>query len=160
MPEHLQARVTYMQAHPAVDLIEGGFATTEEVWVADYYRPATMINLRECVLGPTFFGKHEVFVASVHACPAEHYPRLSRIRTVYSATGNIESILDDSSVFYVILNHPKHGYGSTRRSMQPTFGAWLKQLRQMHDLTPEAAAEQTITLALSPVVSQLPLPPV
>lgn len=61
LPEHLDTRWEYMQQHPEIDLIEGGFATDEEIWVADYYQPGKTINLRECVLGPTFFGKRQVF---------------------------------------------------------------------------------------------------
>lgn len=60
-PNHLESRIGYMQTHPEIDLIEGGFDSEEEVWVADYYQPGKTINLRECVLGPTFFGKRQVF---------------------------------------------------------------------------------------------------
>jgi glycosyltransferase involved in cell wall biosynthesis len=60
-PNHLQSRLEYMKANPEIDLIEGGFATDEEIFVADYYQPGKLINLRECVLGPTFFGKRHVF---------------------------------------------------------------------------------------------------
>lgn len=61
LPEHLDIRIKYMREHPEIDLIEGGFATEEEVFVADYFQPGKTINLRKCVLGPTFFGKREVF---------------------------------------------------------------------------------------------------
>ena len=50
-----------MNNYPEIDLIEGGFETEEEIWVADYFQPGKKINLRECVLGPTFFGKRHVF---------------------------------------------------------------------------------------------------
>ncbi len=60
-PNHLESRLEYMKAHLEVDLIEGGFETEEEVWVADYFKRGQKINLRECVLGPTFFGKRHVF---------------------------------------------------------------------------------------------------
>ncbi|WP_392530604.1 glycosyltransferase family 2 protein [Nostoc sp. C117] len=60
-PNHLESRVEYMKAHPEIDLIEGGFTIEEEIWLADYYNPGQKINLRECVLGPTFFGKRHVF---------------------------------------------------------------------------------------------------
>ncbi|MFN6476316.1 glycosyltransferase family A protein [Nostoc sp. DedQUE07] len=60
-PNHLESRIEYMKLHPEVDLIQGGFATEEEIWVADYYQPDKKINLRECVLGPTFLGKRHVF---------------------------------------------------------------------------------------------------
>lgn len=60
-PNHLESRLEYMKANPEVDLIEGGFDSEEEVWVADYFQRGQTINLRECVLGPTFFGKRHVF---------------------------------------------------------------------------------------------------
>ncbi|XWK86787.1 MAG: glycosyltransferase family 2 protein [Phormidium sp.] len=60
-PNHLESRLEYMKANPEIDLIEGGFFTEEEIFVADYYQPGETINLRECVLGPTFFGKRKVF---------------------------------------------------------------------------------------------------
>jgi glycosyltransferase involved in cell wall biosynthesis len=60
-PNHLESRLEYMKANPAIDLIEGGFFSDEEILVADYFQPGKLINLRECVLGPTFFGKRKVF---------------------------------------------------------------------------------------------------
>lgn len=60
-PNHLQSRYEYMQNHPEVDLIQGGFYSDEEIFVADYFQAGKTINLRECVLGPTFFGKRKVF---------------------------------------------------------------------------------------------------
>lgn len=58
---HLKSRLDYMKNNPEIDLIEGGFFSEEEIMVADYYQPGKLINLQECVLGPTFFGKREVF---------------------------------------------------------------------------------------------------
>ncbi|MHC5613119.1 MAG: glycosyltransferase family 2 protein [Nostoc sp.] len=60
-PNHLESRLEYMQANPEIDLIEGGFFSEEEIFVADYFQPGQIINLRECVLGPTFFGTRRVF---------------------------------------------------------------------------------------------------
>lgn len=60
-PNHLESRLKYMKNHPEIDLIQGGFFTEEEILVADYYQPEKLINLKECVLGPTFFGKRKVF---------------------------------------------------------------------------------------------------
>lgn len=60
-PNHLESRLEYMKNHPEIDLIQGGFFTEEEILVADYYQPGKLINLKECVLGPTFFGKRKVF---------------------------------------------------------------------------------------------------
>lgn len=63
--DHLESRLEIMNTHQALDLVEGGFKTTEEVWVVDFFDPThtRMINIQDCVLGPTFFGKREVFVA-------------------------------------------------------------------------------------------------
>lgn len=58
---HLKSRLEYMQAYPDVDLIQGGFFTEEEILVADYFQLGKLINLKDCVLGPTFFGKRHVF---------------------------------------------------------------------------------------------------
>ncbi|MDB9375509.1 glycosyltransferase family 2 protein [Nodularia sphaerocarpa] len=60
-PNHLASRLEYMRANPEIDLIEGGFDSEEEIFVADYFQPDKTINLRECVLGPTFFGKRHIF---------------------------------------------------------------------------------------------------
>lgn len=60
-PNHLASRLDCMRANPDVDLIQGGFYSEEEIEVVDYYQPSRLIGLDECVLGPTFFGKREVF---------------------------------------------------------------------------------------------------
>jgi glycosyltransferase involved in cell wall biosynthesis len=58
---HLESRLTYMQSHPDVDLIEGGIFMEEDFFVLDYFQPEKTINVRDCVLGATFFGKRRVF---------------------------------------------------------------------------------------------------
>jgi len=60
-PGHLEVRFNYLESHPDIDILQGGFYTNEEIFVKNYYQPNQIINLRECVLGPTFFGKREVF---------------------------------------------------------------------------------------------------
>lgn len=58
---HLESRLTYMQEHPDVDLIEGGYFSDKDYFVVDYYSPEKKINMRECVVGGTLFGKRKVF---------------------------------------------------------------------------------------------------
>jgi glycosyltransferase involved in cell wall biosynthesis len=58
---HLESRLTYMKYNPDVDLIEGGVFMEEEFFVVDYFQPQKTINIRDCVLGATFFGKRQVF---------------------------------------------------------------------------------------------------
>jgi len=60
-PNHLESRIKYMEANSEIDLIEGGFFSEEEIWLVDYYQQDKLINLQECVVCPTFFGKREVF---------------------------------------------------------------------------------------------------
>lgn len=62
-PEHLSARITFMETHPEIDLISGGFQTDEDIWVKDYFHPDQRIHIRDCVLGPTFFGRRSMFFA-------------------------------------------------------------------------------------------------
>ncbi len=59
--QHLQSRLDYMRAAPDVDLIQGGIEIFEDIWFADFFRPGEKIHIRDCVLGPTFFGKRHVF---------------------------------------------------------------------------------------------------
>ncbi|NER05362.1 MAG: glycosyltransferase family 2 protein, partial [Okeania sp. SIO3C4] len=55
------SRLEYMQTYPDIYLIQWGFFSDEEIFVVDYFQPKKTINLRNCVLGPTFFGKRRVF---------------------------------------------------------------------------------------------------
>jgi glycosyltransferase involved in cell wall biosynthesis len=60
-PNHLEPRLEYLKSNPEIDLLEGGVLIEEEIFVADYFQPGKTINLRECVMGATFFGKRKVF---------------------------------------------------------------------------------------------------
>lgn len=59
--DHLVTRYNYLVTHLTIDLVQGGFYSEEAIFVRDYYQPDKVINLRDCVLGPTFFGKRTVF---------------------------------------------------------------------------------------------------
>ena len=58
---HLSSRYEFMKSNSTIDILEGGFYSEESIIVADYFQPGKTINLRDCVLGPTFFGRREVF---------------------------------------------------------------------------------------------------
>lgn len=62
LPNHLESRYRFMKNNPGIDLVEGGFTSDEEIFVADFYQSGSMINLKECVLGATFFGLKKVFI--------------------------------------------------------------------------------------------------
>lgn len=59
---HLQSRIDLMEKNKTLDLIYGGVLLDEEIFVSDYYKPNALINVKECVLGSTFFGKKNVFL--------------------------------------------------------------------------------------------------
>jgi glycosyltransferase involved in cell wall biosynthesis len=61
-PGYLEKRVSFMEAHKNIDLIEGGAIIIGNEYVKDRNDLSKEIHLSECVIGPTFFGKKEVFV--------------------------------------------------------------------------------------------------
>ncbi|WP_166965688.1 glycosyltransferase family 2 protein [Yeosuana marina] len=58
---HIQSRLDFMVENDQVDLIYGGVDLHEDIFVPDFYKPNFLINVKECVLGSTFFGKRSVF---------------------------------------------------------------------------------------------------
>jgi glycosyltransferase involved in cell wall biosynthesis len=61
--EHLRLRVDYMRANPGIDFIHGGAEIVGYPYVKDKNDLSREINLSECVIGGTFFGKKEVFIS-------------------------------------------------------------------------------------------------
>jgi glycosyltransferase involved in cell wall biosynthesis len=61
-PDYLEKRVSFMKAHENIDLIEGGAIVIGNEYVKDRHDLSKEIHLSECRIGPTFFGKKEVFV--------------------------------------------------------------------------------------------------
>ncbi len=60
-PDYLEKRVEFMEANKDVDLIEGGAIIIGDPYVKDKYDLTKKIHLSECPIGPTFFGKAEIF---------------------------------------------------------------------------------------------------
>lgn len=61
LPEHLATRIAILE-RDGVDLLAGGFRTTgAKLAVVDFYDPSKLIDLEECVVGGSFFGRREVF---------------------------------------------------------------------------------------------------
>ena len=63
LPEHLASRLSYLETHPEIDLLSGGFCGDDDVYVTDCHHPERKIHIRECALGGTFFGRRELFVS-------------------------------------------------------------------------------------------------
>ncbi|MDD5068985.1 MAG: glycosyltransferase family 2 protein [Candidatus Pacebacteria bacterium] len=65
LPEHLAFRVKRMQAKDHPDIIHGGFKVIGDEMVVDKRDTSRMVSLYDevVVVGPTFFGKREVFKA-------------------------------------------------------------------------------------------------
>ncbi len=91
LEEHLLARVSYMAAHPLVDLIHGGVVLNgpeHSHWVQDAFDPQRKIHLSQCIIGATLFGKRQVFVDSggfkqlPYSAESELVARLARTYTI------------------------------------------------------------------------------
>lgn len=61
-PTHLETRLALVRRHH-LDLIQGGVVTQKKQWVVDFFHPAKLIRISECVIGGTLFGKRTVFLA-------------------------------------------------------------------------------------------------
>ena len=61
LDNHLESRITLIEELQEVSLISGGFQCDENTMVKDFYNTDKLINVRECILGGTFFGKRELF---------------------------------------------------------------------------------------------------
>ncbi|NTW69972.1 MAG: glycosyltransferase family 2 protein [Chlorobiaceae bacterium] len=63
LSNHLESRMEIVSRLPEIDLISGGFLCDDTIMVRDCKNPRHLINIRECALGGTFFGKKEIFSA-------------------------------------------------------------------------------------------------
>ena len=62
--EHMQKMVTFMENNPDYDLVHSSpriVGDKEDFWVIDARDETKLININDCAVGPTFFGKREVF---------------------------------------------------------------------------------------------------
>ncbi|HPN35134.1 MAG TPA: glycosyltransferase family 2 protein [bacterium] len=105
LEQHLQARVSYMDAHPQVDLIHGGVVLNgpeQSHWVQDAFHPQRMIHLSQCTIGATLFGKRRVFVDS-GGFKRLSYSAESEFITRLAQTYSIERVEFPTYVYYTGL---------------------------------------------------------
>jgi glycosyltransferase involved in cell wall biosynthesis len=60
-PEYLASRQEFLADHPEVALVQGGFHVNGNPEVVDYFDPTRRVSIYDCVVGPTFFGRRELF---------------------------------------------------------------------------------------------------
>ena len=63
--EHLEQMVFFMKENPDVDLIHSScevIGNEDDMWLVDARDKTKLIHIKDCVVGPTFFGKKEVFI--------------------------------------------------------------------------------------------------
>ena len=58
---HLEVRLNFMKKNKETDLIHGGIKIIGNEYVRDKNNPAEFINLSDCAIGATFFGRRKVF---------------------------------------------------------------------------------------------------
>jgi glycosyltransferase involved in cell wall biosynthesis len=63
LENHLETRFILMEGMQNIAMLSGGFLCDETIMVRDCYHPDSLISIRECILGGTFFGKREIFFA-------------------------------------------------------------------------------------------------
>jgi len=61
LSSHLESRMEIISRQPEIDLITGGYLCDDTIMIKDYKNPDKLINIRECTLGGTFFGKKTLF---------------------------------------------------------------------------------------------------
>ncbi|YAI82723.1 MAG: glycosyltransferase family 2 protein [cyanobacterium endosymbiont of Rhopalodia sterrenbergii] len=61
LSNHLQSKLDFFTKNPEIELIVGGFKADQETWVTDYYNPDQKVNIKNCVICPTLFGRRYVF---------------------------------------------------------------------------------------------------
>jgi glycosyltransferase involved in cell wall biosynthesis len=61
LPNHIESRLRYMQAHPEVDFLHGGFIVIGDEYVVDTTNSNKRISLFDCTVNGSFFGKTDVF---------------------------------------------------------------------------------------------------
>ena len=62
-PGYLENRVHFMDENPNLDLIQSGAEIIGDPYVKDKNDLSKKIHLSNCTIGPTIFGKKEVFIA-------------------------------------------------------------------------------------------------
>jgi glycosyltransferase involved in cell wall biosynthesis len=60
LPEHLTTRANYLTADPAIELLHGGVEVIGEAFVADKDDPSRRVAISDCVVGGTFFLRHDL----------------------------------------------------------------------------------------------------
>lgn len=63
LPNHIESRLQYLKAHPEVDFLHGGIVVIGDEYVVDTTNPDKKINLNDCSVNGSFFGKTSVFRA-------------------------------------------------------------------------------------------------
>ncbi len=89
LPNHLQVRLDYLNSHPHIDMLHGGFIVVGgDPFVPDIRDPGRLIHLSECVVGGTFFIRKDAFFAlggfrpPDFGCDHELFLRASRILSI------------------------------------------------------------------------------
>lgn len=57
LPDYLEKRIEFMEAHPNIDFIESNARIIGNPWVKDFQNPEQEIHLDNCHIGATFFAK-------------------------------------------------------------------------------------------------------
>lgn len=62
-PSHLATRKEFLLRKPGTSFLHGGFKVLGNQYVPDIYNPSRLINLKNCVIGGTFFIERETLLS-------------------------------------------------------------------------------------------------
>ncbi len=100
LTNHLSSRYLYMQEHQDIDLIVGGVLTSHDIFVRDCYDLKQLINVKDCIVGATLFGKRSSFIA-LEGFKKLDYAGETELWTRAETMFNIKKIQEPETYVYI-----------------------------------------------------------
>ncbi len=97
---HLSSRYLYMQENQDIDIIVGGVFTDHDIFVRDCYDLKQLINVQDCVVGATLFGKRTSFIA-LEGFKNLDYASETELWKRAESIFNIKKIQDPKTYIYI-----------------------------------------------------------
>jgi len=97
---HLSSRYQYMQENQDLDIIVGGVFTYHDIFVKDCYNLTQLINVRDCIVGATLFGKRSSFI-TLEGFKKLDYAAETELWKRAESIFNIKKIQDPKTYIYI-----------------------------------------------------------
>ncbi len=100
LSNHLSSRHLYMQENQDIDLIVGGVFTSHDIFVRDCYNLNQLINVRDCIVGATLFGKRSAFI-TLEGFKKVDYASETELWTRAESMLNVKKIQEPETYVYI-----------------------------------------------------------